>query len=85
MTGIDNQLKIRARVDVSGIRRSIEDALKRDAEIEADNIIVDVSGSQVTLRGNVQTLRERAVPWCNRRQGSPERRLNENEHLLGIR
>ncbi|MCA1408372.1 BON domain-containing protein [Ensifer sp. IC3342] len=61
VTGIDNQLKIRPRMDVSDIRHGIREALRRNAEIEADNIDVNVSGSHVTLRGKVQSLRERVM------------------------
>ncbi|GEC33409.1 osmotically-inducible protein OsmY [Sinorhizobium fredii] len=60
--GIINQLKIRpARVDVSDLRHGIEEALERNAEIEAENIDVDVSGGHVTLRGKVQSLRVRVM------------------------
>ncbi|MEY9626349.1 BON domain-containing protein [Sinorhizobium fredii] len=61
VTGIDNQLKIRPSVDVSNIRQNIEEALKRNAEIKSENIEVDVSSSHVTLRGKVQSLRERVM------------------------
>ncbi|MEY9626337.1 osmotically-inducible protein OsmY [Sinorhizobium fredii] len=78
--GIVNQLKIRPpRVDVSDIRHGIEEALKRNAEIEAENIDVEVSGGRVTLLGKVQSLGARVMAeraaWsrCDRRRGSLER------------
>ncbi len=43
------------------IRHGIREALKRNAEIEAENIGVEVSGSHVTLRGKVQSRHERTV------------------------
>ncbi len=61
VTGIDNQLRIRPRMDLLDVRQGIKDALRRNAEIEADLIDVEVSGSHVTLRGKVQSLRERVM------------------------
>lgn len=61
ITGVDNRLRIRPMMDVLDIRHGIREALKRNAEIEAENIDVEVSGSHVTLRGKVQSRRERAV------------------------
>ncbi|MEY9626401.1 BON domain-containing protein [Sinorhizobium fredii] len=59
ITGIDNRLRIRPMMDVFDIRHGIREALKRNAELEAENIEIDVSGSRVTLRGKVQSLWER--------------------------
>ncbi|MBD9649909.1 BON domain-containing protein (plasmid) [Ensifer sp. PDNC004] len=59
VTGIDNQLRIRPRMDVVDIRHGIKQALRRNAEIEAEDIEVEVSGNHVTLRGKVQSARER--------------------------
>ncbi|OAP35307.1 ornithine aminotransferase [Sinorhizobium glycinis] len=61
ITGIDNRLRIRPVMDALDIRHGIREALKRNAEIEAENIDVEVSGSHVTLHGKVQSRRERAV------------------------
>jgi osmotically-inducible protein OsmY len=62
VTGIVNQLRLRPPpVNVAEIRRGIEEAFKRSAEIEAENIEVDVSGGHVTLRGNVQNLRAQVM------------------------
>ncbi len=61
VTGIDNQLRIRPRMDLLDVKQGIKDALRRNAEIEADLIDVEVSGSHVTLRGRVQSLRERVM------------------------
>lgn len=59
VTGINNQLRIRPRMDVVDIRQGIKEALRRNAEIEAEDISVEVSGGHVTLRGKVQSLHER--------------------------
>jgi osmotically-inducible protein OsmY len=61
VTGIDNQLRIRPRMDALDIRQGIKEALERNAEIEAENIDVEVSSSHVALRGKVQSLRERVM------------------------
>lgn len=61
VTGIDNQLNIRPRMDVMDIRHGIKEALRRNAEIEAEDIDIEVSGSHVILRGKVQSLRERVM------------------------
>ena len=37
----------------------IEEALKRDAQIEAKNVTVETAGNIVTLRGHVHSWRER--------------------------
>lgn len=61
VTGIDNQLRIRPRMNVVDVRHGIREALKRNAETEAENIDVEVSGSHVILHGKVQSLRARAM------------------------
>jgi osmotically-inducible protein OsmY len=61
VAGVINLLSIRPRLDLSNIRSCIEDALKRDAEIEADGINIKVSGSKVILEGRVHAWRERGV------------------------
>lgn len=61
VTGISNQLEIRPRSNGFAMRTAIEEALRRNAEIDAGDIHIDASGGQVTLRGSVRTLRERAL------------------------
>lgn len=56
--GVNNTVRIRARPQVPDVKKRIEDALKRDAEIEAKRIQVDIHDGQVTLRGKVDTLHE---------------------------
>lgn len=59
--GIDNGLTLRPRADASDIQRSIEAALKRNAEVEADGIHVKVQGDVVILEGRVHFWRQRHV------------------------
>lgn len=61
VTGIDNQLRIRPRMHLLDVRQSIKDALRRNAEIEADLSDVELGGSHVTLPGKVQSLCERVM------------------------
>ncbi|WP_341487267.1 BON domain-containing protein [Pararhizobium sp. A13] len=61
VSGVNNMLSIRPRIDIASIKNSIETALTRNAEIEADGINVDVSGGKVTLNGKVNTWRERTT------------------------
>lgn len=48
-------------MNVVDVRHGIREALKRNAETEAENIEMEVSGSHVILRGKVQSLRERVM------------------------
>jgi osmotically-inducible protein OsmY len=59
--GVSNQIVVKPRVQASDIKVKILAALKRDAELEADAIRVDVDGSKVVLEGKVKAWRERVV------------------------
>ncbi len=60
--GVFNNITIKSRVQPDDIKRRIEDALKRNAEVEAHNIRVHVeSGGRVSLEGQVHGWREREV------------------------
>jgi osmotically-inducible protein OsmY len=53
-----NEIELKPTVNTTDIKVKIEDALKRDAQIEAKDITVETSGALVTLRGCVHSLRE---------------------------
>ncbi|AIC20110.1 MULTISPECIES: BON domain-containing protein [Pseudomonas] len=61
VVGVDNQLTLRPRVDAGDIRQRIEDALKRNAEIDAKAIHIKVDGDVVKLEGKVHLWRERQI------------------------
>lgn len=59
--GVTNLLGVRPQIEASDIRRHIEGALKRSAEVEAEGIRIDVEGGKVKLSGKVQNWHERNV------------------------
>ena len=58
VAGVNNHIKIRSRVQAADIQNRIEDALKRNAEVEAEGINVTVRDGAVTLTGFVHDLAE---------------------------
>ncbi len=59
VTGLSNQIAIKARTSGDAVRTQIEAALKRRAVADAKAINVEVQGGQVTLRGEVHNWSER--------------------------
>jgi osmotically-inducible protein OsmY len=59
--GVSNEIEIRPHPHMTDIKRRIEDALKRAAEVEAKSIGVEVIGGRVTLKGTVKTWAERSA------------------------
>ncbi len=57
--GVNNLVTVKPQVTPSDVKRKIEEAFKRDAEVDASNIQVDVSGGVVTLKGKVRSWAER--------------------------
>lgn len=47
------------KVAPDDVRQRIEDAFRRIADMDARQILVEVNGSEVTLRGDVPLLAER--------------------------
>lgn len=56
---VANLIQLRPRAAPSEIQRKIEDAFRRSAEVDAQNITVEVNGSEVVLRGTVRSWAER--------------------------
>ncbi|MCZ8542720.1 BON domain-containing protein [Mesorhizobium qingshengii] len=59
VVSVANQIEIAPRASVSDIKKRIENALKRDAETEAQTIHVKVLDGKVTLEGKVRAWSER--------------------------
>ena len=57
--GITNRIVVKPRVAPTEIRRKIEEALRRAAEVDASRISVEAAGSGVILRGTVRSWAER--------------------------
>jgi osmotically-inducible protein OsmY len=59
VTGIANDLAVKPAVSTMDVKTHIEDAFRRHAQIDADNIRVQIAGSTVTLEGQVDSWQER--------------------------
>jgi osmotically-inducible protein OsmY len=57
--GITNLIKIRPRVKPYEIKRKIQEAFWRNAEVDANQIIIEAYGSEVVLKGKVRSWAER--------------------------
>jgi osmotically-inducible protein OsmY len=57
--GTTNSIEVKPQVAPAEIRRKIEEALRRAAEIDASRITVETVGSEVILRGTVRSWAER--------------------------
>jgi osmotically-inducible protein OsmY len=57
--GVTNVVKIKPNASASDVKDRIETALKRSAEVEANNITVEAENGTVTLRGTVHSYTER--------------------------
>jgi len=59
VTGVSNLISIRSATAPSDVKLKIENALKRAAELDGEDINVEVDGHKVTLKGNVSSWAER--------------------------
>jgi osmotically-inducible protein OsmY len=57
--GVTNSIQVKPSVPPTEIRRKIEEALRRAAEIDANRITVETNASEVILRGTVRSWAER--------------------------
>lgn len=58
---IHNLIEVRPRVEAVDVQERIEDAFRRNAAIDADHIMVESCGDEVTLRGKVRSWAEREL------------------------
>jgi osmotically-inducible protein OsmY len=54
-----NKIEVRPQVPPVEIKRKIEEALRRAAELDASRVTVEANGSEVILRGSVRSWAER--------------------------
>lgn len=57
--GVSNQIAVQPAVTVGDVKRRIEDALKRSAEVQASGVTVTVNKDRVTLEGTIHSWTER--------------------------
>jgi osmotically-inducible protein OsmY len=61
VVGVSDNLKLKPRVAAGDVKRQIEAALTRSAELDANRISVGMSDSKVTLTGSVRSWAERTA------------------------
>jgi len=65
---VQNDIIVSPKINAFSVKSKIEDAFKRNAEIDAEHFEVDAMGSSVSLRGIVRSLAERneaeRVAWA---------------------
>jgi osmotically-inducible protein OsmY len=59
VVGVVNSIRLEPKASPQDVKRKIEDAFRRIAQIDAAHITVDTQGSEVTLRGEVRSWAER--------------------------
>ncbi|HVN96237.1 MAG TPA: BON domain-containing protein [Syntrophorhabdaceae bacterium] len=59
--GVTNLIRVEPLVESTNVKERIEQALKRSAEVDAQQITVEAEGGKVVLKGNVSS-------WAERRQ-----------------
>jgi osmotically-inducible protein OsmY len=57
--GVSDQIVVKPRVTAADVKTRIEAALRRNAELEARRLQVDVTDRKVVLRGKVHSWNER--------------------------
>jgi osmotically-inducible protein OsmY len=59
LKGVSNTIQVKPRVPAIEIKRRIEEAFRRSAEIDANRITVEVNDGEVILKGAVRSWAER--------------------------
>ena len=55
VVGVSDNIKLKPRVAANDVKRQIEEALKRNAELDANRIAVETIGSKGKLKGSVKS------------------------------
>ena len=53
--GVTNVIMVKPKVEPSDLKRKIQEAFKRNAEVDATRITVETNGSEVVLKGAVRS------------------------------
>lgn len=61
VTGVSNRITVRSSVHSGDVKHRIEEALRRNAQLDAGAIKVIVDGGKVTLEGDVPAWHERSI------------------------
>src|SRR2546430_1073986 len=57
--GVSNLIQLKPRIRPEEVKNKIEEAFRRNAEVDANRIIVETNGSEVILKGTVRSWIER--------------------------
>ena len=57
--GVTNVITVKPKVEPSELKRKIQEAFKRNAEVDANRITIEANGSEVILKGTVRSWIER--------------------------
>jgi osmotically-inducible protein OsmY len=57
--GVSNFIMVKPKVEPQDVKRKIEEAFRRSAEVDANRISVEANGSEVILKGSVRSWAER--------------------------
>jgi osmotically-inducible protein OsmY len=83
LKGVTNTLQVKPRVPASEIKRKIEEAFRRSAEIDANRITVEDHEGEIILKGIVRSWAERQeaerVAWS-----APGVRRVENRITISV-
>jgi osmotically-inducible protein OsmY len=56
--GVSNLIKLKPQAQPSEIKRKIQEAFTRNAELDANRVVVEANGSEVILKGTVRSWAE---------------------------
>jgi osmotically-inducible protein OsmY len=57
--GVINQILLKPHVEPDEIKRKIQEAFRRSAEVDANRIVIETNGGEVVLKGSVRSWAER--------------------------